>query len=106
MCPEFLVDRLEVEGFRGHLESLSLQVGGRSLLLVGPQGTGKTSTLAAIEWCLFGKLAYFKSGESRTEAELVNAQRADEACRVKLNLRQGDQAIEIERRQRARVRAS
>ncbi len=104
MPQKFLVELLEVEGFRGHLDSLAFPVEGRSALLLGPQGTGKTSTLAAIEWCLFGKLAYFKSAESKTDTELVNAQRVDEACRVRLRLRDGNRQVEVERTKRARIR--
>lgn len=106
MLEKFRVDLLEVEGFRGHLDSLAFPVQGRTALLLGPQGTGKTSTLAALEWCLFGKLAYFKSAESKTDVELVNAQKVDEVCQVKLRLGRGDEWVEIERTKRARIRDS
>lgn len=104
MPDRFVVDRLEIEGFRGFPGSAELSVEGRPGLFLGPQGTGKTSTLGAIEWCLFGQLKYFKSAESKTDLELVNAQRVDQTCRVNLRLRRGDDSYEIERSKKARIR--
>ncbi len=104
MSGKFQIDLLEVDGFRGHLGALQFPLGGKTTLLLGPQGTGKTSTLGAIEWCLFGTLAYFKSAESKTDAELVNALKVDETCHVRLRLRNDSEVVEVVRSKRARSR--
>ena len=45
---------MTVKGFRGFVETQDFSFPEPLILLDGPQGSGKSSTLVAIEWCLFG----------------------------------------------------
>jgi DNA repair exonuclease SbcCD ATPase subunit len=88
-----------MEGFRAINNPLQIKFGDRATLLFAPNGQGKTSLLAAIEWCLFGKLAY-QIPENLTNDEVVNMQnRAGEAY-VRLDLKRGTDDLVVERRRR------
>ena len=100
MLQGYTIETLEIQGFRGYLEKLSHNFNNRSCMIFGPQGSGKSSTLNAIEWCLFGKIAYFKSAESKSDSELVNARANDREAIVKIRLVNGDQHLEIVRAKR------
>lgn len=69
-------------------------------------GTGKSSTLCAIEWALFGDIAHIKCSESKTQAEFVNVNKADKKARVTLRLRGDDGEHVIEREKHANERGS
>ena len=97
---------MEVEGFRGYLNSMKHTLGGKSALISGPQGSCKSSTLNAIEWCLFGKLAYFKSVESKSDLELINVRSRNLSCRVTIGLRKGDSVVQVTRIKRSKSKES
>ena len=61
---------------------------------------GKTSTLTAIEWCLFGDIAYLVHLEGRTRDELVNQFAAGGMANVVLHLSDGSTTYEISRRKK------
>lgn len=46
--------RLRIKGFRAYMEDKEFVFDNPVILLFGDNGTGKSSTLNAIEWCLFG----------------------------------------------------
>jgi len=46
--------RLKIKGFRAYMEDKEFIFDNPVILLFGDNGTGKSSTLNAIEWCLFG----------------------------------------------------
>jgi DNA repair exonuclease SbcCD ATPase subunit len=48
------ITELEISGFRGYCERQTIELDSQITLLVGENGRGKSSTLNAIEWCLFG----------------------------------------------------
>lgn len=97
MPSKFAIDSLEIEGFRGINERLNLKFDRPAMLLFGDNGLGKSSTLGAIEWCLFENLAYIKFLESRTQDELVNSFSLTETVRVKLILNSDNQKYELTR---------
>ncbi len=49
------VDEIKVRGVRGIRSEISLKLGGRSLLLHGDNGTGKSSVERALRWALLGE---------------------------------------------------
>lgn len=49
-----IIKSLKVKAFRGFVKEAKFEFGPVTILF-GPNGTGKSSTLNAIEWCLFGK---------------------------------------------------
>ena len=50
----FVPRRLRISGFRGFREPVDFFFGNPAILLYGENHHGKSSTLNAIEWCLFG----------------------------------------------------
>jgi exonuclease SbcC len=93
----YTIDSIEIEGFRGYLDKLTHNLRHSSTVIFGPQGSGKSSTLNAIEWCLFGKVAYFKSTESKSDSEIVNARAGGREAKVRIELGNGKAKIEITR---------
>lgn len=51
------IDRIEVEGFRGITRACTLPLNGKSLLLFGENGTGKSSFVDALERLFTGKVS-------------------------------------------------
>ena len=78
---------LLAENFRGWLGRHELAFGDDLTLLVGTNGAGKSSTLNAVEWCLFGsEIAKKSSGiDERGEWEVAH-QRAEGPVSVTLTL--------------------
>ena len=65
------VKHVTISGFRGFNGSHELDVSRELVLLYGDNGSGKSSTLSAIEWCLFGDVAFIRY-EGKTRDELIN----------------------------------
>jgi hypothetical protein len=52
---------LKLEGFRAFAAPIELDCDADAIVLVGPNGTGKTTFFDAIEWALFGKVSRLPS---------------------------------------------
>jgi DNA repair exonuclease SbcCD ATPase subunit len=50
----FELARLKVQGFRGFVDEREFEFDAPVVILFGANGCGKSSTLNAVEWCLFG----------------------------------------------------
>src|ERR1700738_964528 len=50
------LSKLTIEGFRGFGERVEIDLSPDVIILSGPNGTGKTSILDAILWCVTGRL--------------------------------------------------
>ncbi|MDG7038323.1 MAG: SMC family ATPase [Nitrososphaerota archaeon] len=103
---KFRIESIEISGFRGFGKSQKFDLKGKSAFLLGSVGTGKTSTLWAIEWCLFGDLAYFKSPESKTGEELINTEGSEDCATVILRLGNGGSMFEAKRTKYLKGRGS
>jgi DNA repair protein SbcC/Rad50 len=90
------LELLELEGFRGVNRTLRLELESKSTLITATNGSGKTSLLDAIEWCLYGRLP-FVLRENATNDELVNMQNTAGRARVRLVLRNGEAVYTIQR---------
>lgn len=75
----FKLESIVVEGFKAFTSEQVIHVGGKHLFLFGENGTGKSSVVEAIRWCLFG-LA------ERPETEVRNVFYPPGECRVELKL--------------------
>lgn len=63
---EFILTKMEVKGFRGFTDAKVFEFGSLLTLFSGGNRRGKSSSLNAIEWCLFGnQVAAAKYGEIR-----------------------------------------
>ena len=103
---DLVIDNITIEGLRGFNSAQAIEFYGSNALIFGPMGTGKSSTIHAIEWALFGDIAYIKCSESRTQAEFVNANKIDQKARVILKLKGNDGKYIIQREKHAKKRHS
>lgn len=51
----FTLQTITIDGFRGFPKRIHFDLDVPIVLAVGPNGTGKSSLVCAIEWCLFGQ---------------------------------------------------
>jgi len=79
--------RLEVSGFRGINEPMTLEPKGKSLLLVGENGVGKTSILQSIEWALLGDVSFLEGDEFKREDALANLFNENKMADVKIEVK-------------------
>lgn len=105
MSAKFTLRTLEASGFRGIGSDVTVSFHPRATVIVAPNGTGKTSILGAIEWCLFGELHY-QPPENRTNDEIVNLRRAPREAQVRLLLANDSDTFEATRTKRLRQRAT
>lgn len=75
MGEQFRILSLAIEGFRGINKRINMNFDGSSAVIFGPNGVGKSNTMQAIEWCLFGELASITVGpaEFKKEDAIVNS---------------------------------
>lgn len=104
MPGNLVVESITIEGLRGFNNAQTIELNGSHALISGLMGTGKSSTLFAIEWALFGDIAHIKCSESRTQAEFVNANKIDQMARVTLKLKGDDGEYIIHREKHAKKR--
>jgi len=90
------INRIEIEGFRGYNGTKTIDFKAPITLLIGNNGCGKSSTLGAIEWCLFDDFASVKC-ETRTKDELINEHTPNGKCKVTLTLSSNKKEYEITR---------
>ncbi len=91
------LSHVEIEGFRGYSKNANLEISGPLILLYGHNGTGKSSTLMAVEWCIFGDVAYLARLEGRSRDELVNQFSPSAMARVSVVLGDGHISYRISR---------
>ena len=84
MPNKFRLKSLSVEGFRGINQKFNLTLNGKSIVINGPNGVGKSSLLQAIEWGLFGWLPHISGGEFEQEDAIVNQFHPNETAIVEL----------------------
>lgn len=65
------LSHLDLRGFRGAGDAVSLDFGKRTII-IGPNGSGKTSILQSIPWAIYGKLPKFTGTVFTREDALVN----------------------------------
>jgi len=72
------IKNISIKGIRGAKESLELPLNGRSILLYGDNGTGKSSISDALEWFYTNRVSHLSSGEIDLKDALRNATLTDE----------------------------
>lgn len=98
MPEKLCINQIVIEGFRGINEKLSLDLNGKSALIYGPNGSGKTSILQAIEWSLYGWLPHMEGAEFEREDAIVNQFHQRKLTNITLILTNGTKRIEIIRK--------
>ncbi len=91
--------RLRVRGFRGFAAEQDIVFGAPIVLLLGENHQGKSSTLNAIEWCLYGEECYGGSSgiRERINWEIPNRHLAGPDVLVELHLHDGASALVLRR---------
>lgn len=93
---KYIVESVVIESFRGYNKQHSFTFKEPVTVFYGKNGQGKSSTLYAIEWCLFGEIK-FLSPDGRARDEVINQFNPEGVASVKIILRNGKDAIELER---------
>lgn len=98
--------RLKIRGFRGFAAEQDLHFGAPMVLLLGENHQGKSSTLNAIEWCLYGEECYGGSSgiRERINWEVANRHLPGSDVRVELHLGDGDAVFVLTRSLRPQAR--
>lgn len=98
----FRLSNISIEGFKGFTVKQDIPLNGKHIFLFGKNGSGKSSIVEAIRWCLFGlaerpetevRNAYYAPGECNVELELLAE---DGIWHVKRSLRPGAERSRIE----------
>ena len=89
MSRDLVINSIIIDGLRGFNKAQTIDFHGTHAFISGNMGTGKTSTLCAIEWALFGDIANISS-EGSTHPEYVNSNKMDQKARVTLKLKDDD----------------
>lgn len=99
MLNKIKIESIEAEGFRGINEKKEFDFKKPIIFLFGKNRLGKSTTLYAIEWCLFGDIAYMKWLETsaRVKDEIINIFNKNGVARVKLILYDDKNRYEITR---------
>jgi len=95
----FTLEKLEVAGFRGFVDEKEFQFGAPLIILYGENHRGKSSTLNAIEWCLFGSECLGKKTgiRERIDWEVANRNAGRGDVRVRATFSGSDGLYVVER---------
>lgn len=88
----FRIESLSIEGFKAFTVQQTFRFEGRSIFLFGANGSGKTSIIEAIRWCLFGLAS--------RRGEIVKNQFYEGPCIVQMTLAAHDGLWTMQRRLR------
>lgn len=102
MVDRWILKGITIRGFRGFVESKTFSTSEPFILFDGPQRSGKSSTLVAIEWGLFGDEVTKKAvGIDERRGWKIRNTNADEA-RVEVILQKGQDILKIVRSDKKR----
>ena len=97
MADRWIIKEITISGFRGFVESKTFSTSKPLILFDGPQRSGKSSTLVAIEWGLFGdEIAKKAIGIDERKGWKIRNTNSDEA-RVEIVLHKGQNILKIVR---------
>jgi len=92
----FSLKSIRLEGIRGINKAADIKFNEGLTIIHGPNGTGKSSILQAIEWGFTGAIPYMRGGDFRKEDAIVNAFTKSGQARVELRF-SGPQDIRLSR---------
>ena len=96
----YRLQRLEVAGFRGINRQLSVALNAGLTVVLGRNGSGKSSLLQAVEWGLFGALQLGGVSEGRREDAIVNSFVTESRANVRIVLSDGTATVTVVRERR------
>jgi DNA repair exonuclease SbcCD ATPase subunit len=87
MSSEQPLQGLRVEAFRGFRDRREFDLSGSTIIVTGPNGTGKTSFFDALQWCLLGSIQRLADIRAkRSNEHIVNQFRLGRKAIVELDL--------------------
>ena len=99
MSSDVRLKALKIEAFRGFRDRAFLNLDASTVILTGPNGTGKTSVFDALQWVLLGSLVRLEDLRARRTVEhIVNSYRVGERASVALILWVDGEEIAVSRR--------
>lgn len=101
VAPAWRPTRVEVDGFRGFGQTASYTMTDPITMLVGANGSGKSSALNAIEWCLFGEAVSIKGSGIDERMDWVVCHRASPRASVSLHFACDGDSFVVTRSKRA-----
>jgi predicted ATPase len=91
------LEKINIEGFRAFNKLYEFTFDERLTVILGPNGTGKTSLCDAIEWALLGKLPQYESDEATLEDTIINRNNPKRETKVTISLGDGKSKTKLER---------
>lgn len=92
-------ESLTIEAFRGFRDRATIPLDANSIVVSGPNGTGKTSFFDAVMWLLTGDVPRLHAVRRERDEYIVNkwAQQDNREARVMATLRVGTSSVEVSR---------
>ncbi len=92
------ITKLEIEGFRAYRKRIELDCSGDSVIVVGPNGFGKTSFFDAVGWGLFGRIRRLTGSRDAVGDDYIrNRFVKNGRVEVRLYMSHGEQEVLVER---------
>ena len=92
-----MLTNLKLEGFRAFARPTEIDCDADAIVLVGPNGTGKTTFFDAIEWALFGKVSRLPSTRDAVGGSYLANRFTPRRTEVNLRLTSGDMGYCVRR---------
>lgn len=89
------IEEINVEGFRAFNKPYRFTFDEKLTVILGPNGTGKTSLCDAIEWALLGKLPQYDSAEAEQEDTVINRYNLNREAKVTISFSEGKSKTKI-----------
>ena len=92
---------VELENFRGFRDKQRIDLDASAVILLGPNGSGKTSLFDALQWLLLGSVERLEPWRARRNTEhIVNQFRQHEPATVSSLSQIGDRLVRLHRQGR------
>lgn len=92
------ISRLEIEGFRGFNRNEVIDLDGDVIVVSGPNGSGKTSLLDAIQWLLIGDVPRLRAYSLRPTEDYLSNRYSGSPPYVSADFRDGSRLWTLRRR--------
>jgi DNA repair exonuclease SbcCD ATPase subunit len=92
-----MLTQIRLNGFRAFARENTLDLAGEAVILVGPNGSGKTSLFDGIEWGLFGKIPRLLGSRDAVGEDYVGSLFSEAPPEVALHFSRGTESAVVSR---------